>query len=43
MEAIGDVAAAGDGEGVGCDAAGVGEIAGQGVTGVKGETAAAVT
>ena len=42
MKAIGNVAAAGDGEGVGCEAGGVGEVAGAGVAGVEREALAAV-
>ena len=42
MEAVGEEAAAGDGEGVGRGSAGVGEIAGPGVAGVEGEALAAV-
>ena len=42
MEAIGEEAASGDGEGVGGGAAGIGEVAREGVAGVEGHALAAV-
>ena len=42
METVGKIVAAGDSEGVGCGAAGVGEIARPGIAGVEGEAFAAM-